>query len=71
MMPVRNGEKYLSAASESVLKKLSYFESIIWEGASTNGTRGTIRQYAAFPLRVKCATLPRHAFEAALKHLAA
>jgi glycosyltransferase involved in cell wall biosynthesis len=53
-LPVYNGEKYLEAALHSILAQtFTDFELIISDNASTDGTQGICRTYAARDVRVR------------------
>ena len=54
-LPVFNGEKYLSAAIDSILAQtFPDFELIISDNASTDGTEDICRAYAAKDGRIRC-----------------
>lgn len=70
VLPVRNGEKYLQKAIESVLAQTyKHFELIIINDCSLDNTSTIIKKYKALDKRIRLISLRKHSGEAASRNI--
>lgn len=70
IMPVRDAERHLAEAVESVLgQRFADFELLVWDDGSTDGTLAMLRRFAGRDARVKVASGPPRGYAHALNDL--